>query len=44
LQNVSAKLPVGASNQPTMSHQQETIAVKKIIIPDGAADQNVEFY
>jgi alcohol dehydrogenase (cytochrome c) len=44
LQNVSAKLPVGASNQPIMSHQQETIAAKKIIIPDGAADQNVEFY
>jgi plastocyanin len=37
LQNVSAKLPI-------KSHQQETIAAKKIIIPDGAADQNVEFY
>ena len=44
LQNVSAKLPVGASNQPIKLHQQETIAAKKIIIPDGAADQNVEFY
>ncbi|HYA82496.1 MAG TPA: hypothetical protein VEH06_03470, partial [Candidatus Bathyarchaeia archaeon] len=44
LQNVSAKLPVGASNQPIKLHQQETIAAKKIIIPDGAADQNVESY
>ncbi|MGC2571026.1 MAG: PQQ-binding-like beta-propeller repeat protein [Candidatus Nitrosopolaris sp.] len=44
MQNVSAKLPVGTSNQPIKSHQQETIAAKKIIIPDGAADQNVEFY
>ena len=43
-QNVSAKLPVGVSNQPIISHQQETIAAKKIIIPDGAADQNVQFY
>jgi hypothetical protein len=44
LQNVSAKLPVGASSLPIKLHQQETIAAKKIIIPDGAADQNVEFY
>src|SRR5215469_13490934 len=44
LQNVSAKLPIWASNQPIMSYQQETIAAKKIIIPDDAADQNVEFY
>ncbi|MFZ0510913.1 MAG: hypothetical protein WAM14_04835, partial [Candidatus Nitrosopolaris sp.] len=44
MQNVSAKLPVEASNQPIKLHQQETIAAKKIIIPDGAADQNVEFY
>jgi hypothetical protein len=33
-QNVSTKLPVGASNQPIIPHQQETIAAKKIIIPD----------
>ncbi len=44
LQNVSAKLPVGASNQPIKLHRQETIAARKIIIPDGAADQSVEFY
>src|SRR5215469_1124843 len=44
LQNVSAKLPVGASNQPIKLHQQETIAAKKIMIPVGAADQNIEFY
>jgi plastocyanin len=44
LQNVSAKLPVVGSNQPVKLHQQETIASKKIIIPDGAADQNLEFY
>ncbi len=44
LQNVSAKLPVGGFNQPVVFHQQETISAKKIIIPDGAADQNVEFY
>ena len=31
LQNVSAKLPVGASNQPIMSHQQVTIAAKKLL-------------
>jgi len=43
LQNVFAKLPVGAK-QPIKLRQQETIAAKKIIIPDGAADQNVEFY
>jgi alcohol dehydrogenase (cytochrome c) len=44
LQNVSAKLSVGGTNQPIKLHQQETIAAKKVIIPDGAADQNVEFY
>jgi hypothetical protein len=31
LQNVSAKLPVGASNQPIKLHQQETIAAKKLL-------------
>ena len=43
-QNVSAKLPnrfVGGTNQPIKLHQ---IAAKKIIIPAGGADQNVEFY
>jgi alcohol dehydrogenase (cytochrome c) len=44
LQNVSAKLPVGGTNQHIKLHQQETIAAKKIIIPAGAADQNVKFY
>jgi len=32
LQNVLAKIPVGASNQPIMSYQQETIAAKKILL------------
>jgi plastocyanin len=44
LHNVSANLPLGVSNQPVKFHHQETIEAKKIIIPDGAADQNVEFY
>src|SRR5215831_5203199 len=44
LQNVSAKLSLGETNQPIKLHQQETIAAKKIIIPVGAADQNVEYY
>jgi plastocyanin len=43
LQNVSAKLPVETSNKSIKLYQQETIAAKKIIIPE-AADQNVEFY
>jgi alcohol dehydrogenase (cytochrome c) len=43
LQNVSAKLLVGRTNQPIKLHQEETTP-KKIIIPTGAADQNVGFY
>jgi hypothetical protein len=44
LQNVSAKLSLGETNQVIKLHQQETIVAKKIIIPTGAADQNIEFY
>jgi plastocyanin len=44
LQDVSAELPVGGTNQLIKLHQQETIAAKRIIIPDGAADQTVELY
>ena len=44
LQNVSAKLSLGETNQLVKLHQQETIDAKKIIIPAGVADQNVEFY
>ena len=44
LQNVSAKLPVGASNQPIMSHQQVTIAAKKFLFQMVQQTKMVEFY